>query len=883
MKIYRHESHHVIAVPYHHMGTPKLAVTIMGMFSFDTPSSLLKYRYLWKMIKANFKEMNQIDLCFPKCKAEYFVHGSCYAYDKKTKASFVEVTFADRVKTLLIYGDRYWVQGGLINSITEPEYFSSIPVTRANAFGGKNFPYNPEGKGYLSEINLPNIETPSERIRKISDTPFPALLSPFSPTCLSYVKKLGTYDENWLINRWPYYPDDIDWSYFNRAAKDQQYEGFFEGNESFTIINMHPEKKILQGNLPDIRMRCFIKKANNGNLLSELPLNLDTVWLLPTEEKGILIWHGQLESTEMSEWESASLYTIHELRSNIPKSIDYYSEYISSNKNSYLGQSQLKQAKNIFKNILSPELSPEANTVQNTLNTIDRKINEIKEKLYTVRSKIKFKENEETANIFNTLDFPDKLAAVNHFVDTLINSSEVIKEKLSPSRVNSTNKQLKQIDSIKNRIKICNYSEEIKVKELARWDAICDKIHEIDQVSHDIQNRSKKIQPSNYTRDDVIILHKAKEKLLNENLAGLDFSDLDLSGVNLEGCNLSQCLLKNTCLNGANLKNAIFINTDFANASFLNSNLEDALIQNSILENTNFKNANLKGAEISASKGKNLHFSNADLDGVIFTKNEIVNSEFEAVSFRFSQILECRFHDCHWNQVKMELVNANKCNFDKNHFLSINFDSASFDDSRLINCKGDRLYAKDLTLKNCTIESIELVHCEIRGSNIQFSTLRQGIVTQCILLSSSWFKTTLQKINFINSALDNLRINNESAMFNCDFINCSLNESALIESSYNDIEFKKCNMNDMQVMNCKWNQSRMNQCIAKRFRMINCRIQLGHYKDTNLFSAIFQGSNFHDSTFDNCNLYNTLLYKQNNGVSFLNCLHSEAHLIRSEL
>lgn len=37
------------------------------------------------------------------------------------------------------------------------------------------------------------------------------------------------------MNRMPGFPDDFNYDYFNDAAKDQQIEGFFKGDEQYEI------------------------------------------------------------------------------------------------------------------------------------------------------------------------------------------------------------------------------------------------------------------------------------------------------------------------------------------------------------------------------------------------------------------------------------------------------------------------------------------------------------------------------------------------------------------------------------------------------------------------------------------------------------------------
>ena len=92
----------------------------------------------------------------------------------------------------------------------------------------------------------------------------------------------------------------IHWSsgatYFNVAPEDQWIDGFFNGDESFKIKGMHPEKKILSSRLPGIKSLCFInQKTKEGEAFKEIKTSLDTAWIFPHAEKGVIIWRGVAE------------------------------------------------------------------------------------------------------------------------------------------------------------------------------------------------------------------------------------------------------------------------------------------------------------------------------------------------------------------------------------------------------------------------------------------------------------------------------------------------------------------------------------------------------------------------------------------------------------
>src|SRR5690348_15972802 len=139
-----------------------------------------------------------------------------------------------------------------------------MPITWANAFGGAGYPQNPLGKGYApirddrgEHHPLPNIEDPRRLISRPNERPAPMGFGPYDLTWPQRYAKIGTYDAKWLEERYPGFAADFDPSYFNTAPADQQIEGFFRGDESFTLENLHPEKPVIEGKLPGIKARIF--------------------------------------------------------------------------------------------------------------------------------------------------------------------------------------------------------------------------------------------------------------------------------------------------------------------------------------------------------------------------------------------------------------------------------------------------------------------------------------------------------------------------------------------------------------------------------------------------------------------------------------------------
>ncbi|NLT22365.1 MAG: DUF2169 domain-containing protein, partial [Syntrophorhabdus sp.] len=295
MKVIK-ESEHSLLLNYFGLGDRYyLAVTVMTFFAFMDPSNPLKEQEMWPFVQGELGKDAILDMAMPKPKGEMLVWGRCFAPDGKPRgASRVSVRLGPMEKTLYVFGNRYWKKAaGVGFAISDPEPFTEMPVTYDRAFGGGGFDRNPAGRGIApvlaasgAEVHpLPNIEDPGRLVGSISDRPDPAGFGPLDYTWPQRAKKLGTYDNRWFQERWPFYPDDMNWTYFNAAPEDQQMDEFFRGTETFVVTGMHPKMPVIESRLPALRHRLFVNQLSDVNkpdgetVFKEVLTHIDTVWL----------------------------------------------------------------------------------------------------------------------------------------------------------------------------------------------------------------------------------------------------------------------------------------------------------------------------------------------------------------------------------------------------------------------------------------------------------------------------------------------------------------------------------------------------------------------------------------------------------------------------
>jgi hypothetical protein len=257
-----------------------------------------------------------------KPKADIVLVGSAWAPDNKP-VEWVNATLqvGRTVKTITVFGDRYWNHKGVLSrhyTITAAKPFIRKPIRYSDAFGGIDpntgqvCPENLSGKGYFSEKTkariagspLPCIEDPRHLIKTIKDHPKPAGFGFYHRAWQPRAALAGTYDQLWREKRRPLPPADFNPGFYNAAHPELQVEGYLKGDEPVQLIHLTPGGKE-QFTLPGIAMHCWVQRTKiNGYDPAEeedVAMNLDTLLLLPDEQRYCLVWRGSTRLAKLSE------------------------------------------------------------------------------------------------------------------------------------------------------------------------------------------------------------------------------------------------------------------------------------------------------------------------------------------------------------------------------------------------------------------------------------------------------------------------------------------------------------------------------------------------------------------------------------------------------
>jgi len=754
-----------------------LFISIPGVVSFSEKKVYFDERVAEFL--SSFPSGTEFDPLAPKKKGEVLVLGFCKGAGKRVVP--VRIKLGTIQKELLVFGNRYWVKKFGVWTKTEPEPFTEMEITWENAFGGPEYEKNPLGKGFApirtetgEEIwPLPNIEYPDQLIVSPKDRPEPAGFLPYEPTWPRRAKHLGTYDEKWLRERWPWFPEDFDPAFFNTTPPDQQIEGYFRGDEEIVIENMHPEKSVIQTRLPGIRTRCFVNQRVNRELaFKEVQLYLDTVWLIPHEEIGILIWHGAVPVAGEEAEDIEHVLVVSEKLDEDPKSLEHYYQLLLTK----LEEEELEEMEEAEEEVMEESMEEPGEIELKKSEAEEPEIPEETQKLIA-RLEIEAKEAEK--------ELREKLKKLGLDPDEFLKPAppSTSKEDLPPEKlIEKLEKETKEAEgALKKELQKLGIDpeeffhpslketkeKEISVKEMIEslrkagvhdpqlekeilemeketqkaqkeLEELLSKTEQIEREEESASKEFKEVEKEEsvpWTREKFVAAYQEGQSFKGADLSGLDLSGLDLRNIDLreallEGTNFSQSDLQGADLSGALLEKAVFSETDLSRAQLIDCEASEA----------QFLKANLSGT---------------DLSGGVFNKAQFLGAVLEGTSLK-----ETDFSDSIWKECSLKETLADEADFTGAQFTNVNFEGASlsyadFTEARLKEVNFSYIKAPNVSFEGAKGENLIFIGADLTQSRADEETSLPGTDFQkANLTGACWEGADLKGANFEGAILD---------------------------------------------------------------------------------------------------------------------------------
>ncbi|MEQ8348895.1 MAG: DUF2169 domain-containing protein [Sneathiellaceae bacterium] len=319
---------------FEHRRKPYICVCSLFFFPFDSPRDIETEQEMWPYATARLAPL-PLEESLPKGAAEVLAIGACHApAGKPVREAMAGFSLGRIAKQLKVTGPRIWRQRwDNLYQASAAEPFEAIPLGWQSAFGGKGFEANPLGRGFVPEdasadgCALPLVEYPGDPAADPDSRPRPASFGPIAADWPQRRKRYGNYDAAYLDSgQFPGLAADTDFKAFNLAPADQWQKGWFAGDESFAIDNMHPARPRIRSRLPEIRARSFLNLTDGkgGHRLAEVPQNLDTVWLFPGDLRGIVVYRGAMALASPMGDEIAHMLFAYERLGSPKRSLEHY-------------------------------------------------------------------------------------------------------------------------------------------------------------------------------------------------------------------------------------------------------------------------------------------------------------------------------------------------------------------------------------------------------------------------------------------------------------------------------------------------------------------------------------------------------------------------------
>ncbi len=570
-------------------------------------------------------------------------------------------------RRIAVFGERRWRSGMGMAEPGPPDPFDSIPVVYERAFGGARSDDNPLGVGHAPGEavpgRLPNLEDATHLITSTRDTPAPACFAPIRADWKERRAKLGSYDAAWLKTRWPYFPEDFEWSYFQAAPRAQQL-AYLTGDEPYEIAGMHRGHPTLRGSLPGLRLRCALEEtAAAGGQVREVTLRLDTASFDVEAMKLTLVWRGVVEVRDDEASEIAALLLLSEPMARPPATL-----------------AQVRAAC-LVKTQIAPVVEPAPAPPANDAAT--------EEDPEVVKFRAEAEARLEAARA--TL-----AKAGITMPDPLIRPPEP--PAGPPPRLDA--------EAIARKLRAAGVPE----KEIAELAATVN-------AANDAQEKAAKppeaAAPS-AVRDRVVAMLEAGASFEGMDLAGADLSGLDfggralgranLKGARLVGCNLAAADLSLAQLGGAALGKATLEGANLAGADLHGADLAGAVFEDAAVAGASFAEAKGEGASFRGAKGASAVFADGAWKGARFDQAVLPSADFsraslDGASFAGATMPEVRLFDAkgigtRFDGAKMPEARADEASLTEGSFQGADasrstwekavLDGASFRGARLV-------------------------------------------------------------------------------------------------------------------------------------------------------------------------------------------------------
>lgn len=875
MKTIKSQKVGVLTRPFASGGRSYLSVGAMLYLPLEPTTGMLMEASLWKMAGKELPD-GMLDLGMPKSRGEWLVAGrACSPNAQPTAALRVRVKLgASREKVLRVVGDRYW--DPVTGSPSNIAPFTEMPIDWAHAFGGPKEPRNPLGKGHKpvavngAELQwLPNVEAPDAPVRAPGDAPEPVGFMGYDLTWPQRHLTAGTYDDAWMKTLFPGPAADFDWTAYNAAPRDQWVDGFFQGDETYTLEGMHPTRPVIEGRLPGLRTRAFVtRRTAEGERFEEVAQRLETVLFVPHRERVVLIFRGTLEVLEDDASDVLHLVLGAE-RLDAPKDLEHYQRVLAKRLDPDRGgieslrerdllppdsevrpldaaadeqddtamllktdgllqqnmrRRQMREAERMKQHLrdagINPETlpqemfdapEPEALDMENLPETVERRLDELQQKEVEIAEKRAKMEAEARVLYTNAgLDFDDLNARAKQ-------------ETGGPPR--RTTRMM--VEELRVAAQDANAGEAVpEIEAMFADPRFVEGLDDTDRQRMEMYRQSAHLgEPARRLEGDAQRAARAAVEASPDRIfAGADLTGADLSGLDLRGADFTRALMESSSLAGCALDGARF---------------DDAVLARCDLRGARAPKASFARANLGAAQMQGGDFSDGDFSSALLASADLTDAVMAG-----ARLVEVNIHE-----------------------------------TKLTRCDLRRAHAPGLMLMELDLTGVRFEGADLSGATMYKVTGEKVSFGGATMVKASLVSCVLSEANFVSANLTNLRVVLESALCGALFIDANLEAATLRETALPDADFGRAKARGIDLSGCDLSRAKFYRAMLRESRFVRANLTDAVMISIDAMDAVFQGADLTRTDLTGANLHAVDLARVKPGVKSL----SEALLTRARM
>jgi len=818
--------------------------------------------------------------CF-KPRADLMLVGKCYVPGGK-QAQSCTATFqvGNTSHSIAVFGDRHWKRNALgFRNATDPAPFQVMELRYENSYGGEGYGRNPVGRGFAKVTDetgtdvlpLPNLENPLQLIDSPHDPPEPAGFGPLSRTWELRRSKMGTYKGSYLKQRWPWFPEDFDWTHFNAAPPEMQMEGYLRGDETLYFENLHPAHPQYEALLPGLRLRCFVNKSPDPADASgfvEAPMNLDTLWVDMESEKLVLVWRGWVETVSEDHEEIGHVF-IKEEQLATPVDLisgchqqflaaiaDQWRQWESSAEESEPTAPQEQGAApeegatdaQASARTKADEEQKEAEDLKKqaqaqTANLLAQAGIDLNALPVEARSKLE-EEQSRILAILTNRDPAERMADEQKQLQTELsnafNQLGLDVNNLPPVSEKARAEQFRFMKELGFGDSALNSGAEFS-QFWTRMAAVLPRMgidpENLDSLVAEAKKQKGRIEkqlgtkigankkeeqaaegpatpPSQLTRD--LVQERAQR---GESLAGEDFRNLDLSGLRLNGVDFLGANLAGVSLEGAFLED-----TNLTEANLERADLTGACLNRAVLPKANLSRSNLAGASL-----KEVDATEAVFEGSCLTGAVIGNAVFERAKMANANLDEASGKDAIFAEADLSGASFKKAalpgaDFSKSLLRNSNFYGANLTDSNVEAASGRNATFRDANLsglrasEGCDFSDACFVKVMAPGGYWEGATLGSADFSYARMEGANFTKAMLEGANFYAADVKFGRFA-KANLRSAKFVQMNLFEGTLEKADLTETDMRGSNLYGAEFLDARLEQTLLEDANLKMTKL----------------------------------------------------------------